>query len=549
MIYNIFILENILEIMIHSLKNLQIEPQKAYEKIKYLLSNFHIGNSIEKNKMLFYQILYIMNKCFKSFLIIQNISLDYDKNSDENYIKYDIDDNDKIFYEKERYYNFENDLCIIKNDVLKLLNKYKQFDFDSIKIESQFNDKEANIKKELLILIVLNYQIIFYLINCNLINLSQFEYILYINNNYNNMKKTQLLIDMIFMHRKKRLIILFSFLQKINDFLEITMHNNNLFLINLIKPEYLNISKNTEYYFHSLIDYSSPESKLMTIYNFLECIMYDINRNHWKNNESCFSKILFYNQNHWTFISDLGIDNYKFWESLNLLAFIIINIILIIYYKKPLSGDYAQFNEIENEQDFPLTKIWPIIHIIILFIIIMYWLFTRSKIDYFYSMTRFSNEYFSENEKLKIEEKINLLKKDSNDFSINSFFPKRSEDKTINFEKNNNCEKAIKNIFYFYSNYLKVFNYTLSTIYPFIFSMVSLFLSYWSQIFFIIPLFLIFDLFKTLSSLFALFTDYGLSLTLIALFFLLILYIFSWFGFFSFRKCSIMKRMIKITKL
>ena len=300
MIYNIFILENILEIMIHSLKNLQIEPKKAYEKIKYLLSNFHIGNSIEKNKMLFYQILYIMNKCFKSFLIIQNISLDYDKNSDENYIKYDIDDNDKIFYEKERYYNFENDLCIIKNDVLKLLNKYKQFDFDSIKIESQFNDKEANIKKELLILIVLNYQIIFYLINCNLINLSQFEYILYINNNYNNMKKTQLLIDMIFMHRKKRLIILFSFLQKINDFLEITIYDNNLFLINLIKPEYLNISKNTEYYFHSLIDYSSPESKLMTIYNFLECIMYDINRNHWKNNESCFSKILFYNQNHWT---------------------------------------------------------------------------------------------------------------------------------------------------------------------------------------------------------------------------------------------------------
>ena len=114
------------------------------------------------------------------------------------------------------------------------------------------------------------------------------------------MKKTQLLIDMIFMHRKKRLIILFSFLQKINDFLEITIYDNNLFLINLIKPEYLNISKNTEYYFHSLIDYSSPESKLMTIYNFLECIMYDINRNHWKNNESCFSKILFYNQNHWT---------------------------------------------------------------------------------------------------------------------------------------------------------------------------------------------------------------------------------------------------------
>ena len=94
----------------------------------------------------------------------------------------------------------------------------------------------------------------------------------------------------------------------------------------------------------------------------------------------------------------------------------------------------------------------------------MYWLFTRSKIDYFYSMTRYSNEYFSENEKLKMEEKINLLKKDSNDFSINIFFPKRSEDKTINFEKNNYCEKAIKNIFYFYSNYLKVFNYTLSII-------------------------------------------------------------------------------------
>ena len=152
--------------------------------------------------------------------------------------------------------------------MLKLLNVYKKYDLDIAINKKQCNNDEKNIKKELLVLIFLNYHILFYLINCNLVNLHQFEYILYINNNYNNMKKAQLLIDKIFLHKKKRLIVLFSFLQKINDFLEIKIDDNTLNLINLIKPEYLFISKNTKKYFQSLIDYSSPDTKLMTIYNY-----------------------------------------------------------------------------------------------------------------------------------------------------------------------------------------------------------------------------------------------------------------------------------------
>ena len=48
-------------------------------------------------------------------------------------------------------------------------------------------------------------------------------------------------------------------------------------------------------------------------------------------------------------------------------------------------------------------------------------------------MTKYSNKYFSESEKLNMDEKINLLKKDYIEFSINNFFPKRNEVRTIYF--------------------------------------------------------------------------------------------------------------------
>ena len=393
MIYNIFILENILQIIIHIFKNLQVNSQDAYTRIKYLMEKLHLDNSMKNNKILFYEILYIMNKCFKNYLIQQNISLECDKSSDDNYIKYDIELDDKNINEKEKFDSFdENKISIIKSDVMKLLNKYKNLDIDITKNESQYNNDEKNVKKELFILICLNYQILFYLINCNFTNLHQFEYILNINDNYNNIKKAHLLIDMIFLHRKKRLIILLSFLQLIHDCLEIKIDNNNLFIINLIKPEYLFISKNTKNYFRGLIDYSSLDTKLMTIYNYIECIIYDINSNRYENDENCFNKFLFCFKIQWKFISDSSFGNYKFLETINLLAFIVLNIIMIIYYKKPRSGNYEQFNEIDNNQDFSLTKKWPIIHGIILFLIIIYWIFSRCKIDYFYSMIKYSNK-------------------------------------------------------------------------------------------------------------------------------------------------------------
>ena len=270
MIYNIFILENILQIIIHIFKNLQVNSQDAYTRIKYLMEKLHLDNNMQKNKILFYEILYIMNKCFKNYLIQQNISLEYNKSSDDNYIKYDIELDEKNINEKEKFDSFDvNKISIIKSDVMKLLNKYKNLDIDITKNESQYNNDEKNVKKELFVLICLNYQILFYLINCNFTNLHQFEYILNINDNYNNIKKAHLLIDMIFLHRKKGLIILLSFLQLIHDFLEIKIDNNNLFIINLIKPEYLFISKNTKNYFRGLIDYSSLDTKLMTIYNYI----------------------------------------------------------------------------------------------------------------------------------------------------------------------------------------------------------------------------------------------------------------------------------------
>ena len=284
----------------------------------------------------------------------------------------------------------------------------------------------------------------------------------------------------------------------------------------------------------SLINYTSPETKLTSIYDYIECIIFDINKKNLEKGENCFKKFLFYPSRNCEFVNNFALNQYKFWEILNILAFIALNIILIFDYKKSRNEDEEKFNEINNRQTFVLTTIWPIIHIIILIIIIIYWCIGRLKVDYFYSMIKYSNEYFEENQKIKMNDKVKLLKNPKNSFLyINHFFPKASEGRLKKaFSDKNYFTVFIEKISYFYVNWIKVIIYTSKTVYPFIFSIIFLLLSFWSQIFFIVPLFLIINLSETLKSIFLLFTNEALRLFLIVMFFLLILYIFSWIGFF-----------------
>ena len=75
----------------------------------------------------------------------------------------------------------------------------------------------------------------------------------------------QYFINSYFGYGKQRLILLFTFLQKIHDIIEIKLGEESFEQLNLINPEYLTFSKNSKNYFYSLIDYSSPETKLMSI--------------------------------------------------------------------------------------------------------------------------------------------------------------------------------------------------------------------------------------------------------------------------------------------
>ena len=274
---------------------------------------------------------------------------------------------------------------------------------------------------------------------------------------------------------RNRLVVLFSFLQEIRDIIEIKaedLKNNNdneliktdeIKEINFLSPEYLVLPEHSMYYFENQIDYSERETKLMSIYNFIECFIYDIKTTRktiWSKN--CFDKFIkFINEN---------IFFYYILEIINLILFIVENVLLVIYYRKSSSEIEEIYNKIDNRKDFDSINILKIIHIIYLAIIIIQWLIFRAKIDFFYSIIKFTNENFKEKEKLKMSEKAKLLKKD--DFSFRDFLTKK-ENETIRKYFKDNCfkkfAKSFKKILRFLgSNEIIVCIFSLESIYPFI---------------------------------------------------------------------------------
>ena len=539
LIYDIFILENHLQIISSMIKNIKINDLNNESELNYLIKKFQIDNTILKPKILLKESLNMMNKCFKYFLELQKIILNYEKDSmNITEIEYDIK------YDEENIEDIGAEtINNIKEDVKNLYYRYKTNNLNVFLTLGESGENELvkyQIKKELLVLIFLNYKKIFYLIYSEAFASKEFKYLLYINDNDNNIKSVRNLIDFYFAHSKHRLIVLLSFLQKIHDVVEIKIDNQLFYQLNILKPEYLNISNNSKDYFSDLIDYSLPEAKLMTIYNNIECITYDIKRKKWQQVEDMPLKHIFYPQRNWEIVDKFAINTYKFWEIINLILFICINIYLIIKYKKSRREDELIFNEIDNRQSFLVTKLWPVFHIVFLLFFLLYWIFNRAKLEYFFAMTKYINKYFTEDQKLSMGEKAKLLKKDKSDFYINNFFPEADEVETKSFFKEINIfGKLYNKVSYFYVNYFKVYLYTIKMVYPFILSIICLCLTYWSQIFYIFPVFLFFNLSETLLTIFLLFIEQASTLLLIAIFFIVILYIFSWLGFFFLPKLFI----------
>ena len=537
--YHLFSLENYLFYEVNLLKNLNIKDESYKE-----LMNIN-ENSSET-------VLICLNSCFKKFLHLINLYLSYDKSSNQinlvrggksrkekekiEYITYSLfvdenKNNNNYDYEYIDYKQLD-----ISQAVNELLNKYKNYEFTSFK-----NEKLNQVINGLLSLIFLNYKKLFYL---NELSKIGFEYFLYINDNINNFIKANELFDFYYARKnnmRNRLVVLFSFLQEICDIIEIKaedLKNNNaneiiktdvIKEINFLNPEYLVLPEHSVYYFENQIDYSERETKLMSIYNFIECIIYDIKTTQKTNgSRNCFDKFIkFVNEN---------LFFYYILEIINIIFFIVENVLLVIYYRKSRSEIEEIYNEIDNRKDFDSVDILRIIHIIYLAIIIIQWLIFRAKIDFFYSIIKFTNENFKEREKLKMSEKAKLLKKD--DFSFRDFLTKK-ENETIRKYFKYNCFKKLSNfiqkiLHFLGSSEIIVCIFSLASIYPFILSLICLCLTYWSQIWFMFPLLLIFNIFESLREIFFSTIIMGQSSTLILLiiYILLILYIFSWIGFF-----------------
>ena len=70
-------------------------------------------------------------------------------------------------------------------------------------------------------------------------------------------------------------------MQKICDIIELRNEEQKIieYEIILLLPDYLDLSIHSMNYFENQIDYSERETKIMSIYNLIECLILDIKIN------------------------------------------------------------------------------------------------------------------------------------------------------------------------------------------------------------------------------------------------------------------------------
>ena len=315
------------------------------------------------------------------------------------------------------------------------------------------------------------------------------------NDNYLEYSKNLSIID------SKKMNIIFSFWRLIFNDIEIFMEDKKKIIFYMTRSESFYLSKYDQNIYDDNLDYSSRETKLMGIYDNIDSFIFEMIAN--SNNERFKLTKLF--------------DYYRL-ELINILFFLIHNIILLIHYYKSWKEDYFKYNEVENNKTSKTLLILSGVHILYIIIIIINWFLNRLNIDYYHGLSKYSNKYLKSESEYSIGTKALKLSKLLNDYSssfstINEFFPRISKLKKIHI--------------------LIVYSILLNpTIFPFIISLICLILYYiLSEIFLIAPLLLIANLIPTLSAIFkGLFNKFK-YLLFIYFYTLIVLYIFSWIGF------------------
>jgi len=407
------------------------------------------------------------------------------------------------------FLHFNNEIKLNDNDDKMIENK-------EILLEFYQNNKFE--KKFLFNLILLNYQIIFHFND-----IPGFEIcksFLYISDE-NNLDIAIKYINEKFNGKRNLLLPLFLFLEEIRDIIEVKVNEKSINLMNILIPEIFNLNKYSKTYFHNIIDYSDRENKLLSIYNNIECLIYDI-----KYKKSKYNK-LFEN-----------LFNYKI-EGINYIFVLLENISLIAFYSKSTEDSIEIYNQIDNRQTFPVFSAFIGLHCSILFLIFLGWIIFRAKLDYFYSITKYINKNSEKLVRLSLEQKVKLL---DNNANIKEFIPKESkkEYKTINYFRNNRVEKGIEKLIGSINNglnYSYIYIYFLKNIYPFLFTLIFLIVYLFDvQIFVVFPLIFMFNSSESLFGIIKVLLQQAKTLFLLLFYMIVLLYIFGLLGFFYFPK-------------
>ena len=172
--------------------------------------------------------------------------------------------------------------------------------------------------------------------------------------------------------------IIFTFWRKIFNDIEVSINNKKQIIYYILRPEHLYISNYEKIYYEDMFDYSSRDSKLMSLYENIDSYIFEMISNR-SNERFNLAKIFYY----------YGL------ELINILFFIIHNIILLILYYKSWKNDYSKYNEIENDKKSIYLNIFPLIHIIYIVIIIINWFINRLNVDYYSALSQYSRDNIS----------------------------------------------------------------------------------------------------------------------------------------------------------
>ena len=461
---NSFIMNNILTLFIYYIKYGSKERNKNYF-------------TESKSYFSYTPVIYSFHAFFYTSQIINSIDKNI-LNDEKNVIEKLIDlfkkrkiQNQQLFVIAKRYY-----------ELLFLSKTY--YGFDILKsILPDNEDKPINSSK-----------LIEYFTDHSIYSKSLIDFVIP-NNNLDLFEKVSIIKDY-----SQQMNIIFLFWRKIFKSIEITIKEQNQIIYCINRPEIFYLLKDERTYYEDNIDYSSRESKLISMYDNIDSFIFE----------------MIYNSNYETF-NLANIFYYYGLELINIFFFIIENIILIIIFYKSWKEDYSKYNEIENNKTSNVIIILSAIHMLYIIIILLNWFINRLKVDYYYALTRNSNSIIKQKLQLSLIEKSlkfkRLLKNYNSDFkTINEFFPEFTD---------------------WNKRYILLINTIILNpkVYPFLLSLICLILQFVSKIFIVIPLLLIANLIPTLSAIFlGLFSKFKYLIFVYSYTFI-VLYIFSWIGF------------------